>query len=302
MCFKKLSFHNIYILLFHKFFRQLKSKKQMIKTEKVRGLKRDIFFENVYSKKAQITIFIIVALLIVASIVVVFILINRGIIFEKPEDAGVEQFIERCSRNALEDVVDGVIKNGGVASFEDKSVYEYNGKRYFKPVSFYLNMEPGATSYPLLTRLIAQDIEENLSVFIESCFNSLDDELRLKGFDVSEGSAPSVGVVILERAVMVNISRQMTIQKSDFVQSFDSFNARISSPLGEFITVARIVIDEALDTGNVPYCDDAIPSLITGISCNQQQLASSPRVRLFTLNRGRGVTIKEFKFVIEDGL
>ena len=77
------------------------------------------------SKKGQIAIWFIVAIVIVAIIGVVFFLRQKS---QLPgiEEASPEQFVKACAKEATEEALDIMLPKGGFVNPENFVTYKYN--------------------------------------------------------------------------------------------------------------------------------------------------------------------------------
>ena len=101
----------------------------------------------IYSKKGQVTIFIILGLILVVSFIIIFLLINPPEIKVVDED-NPQAFIESCTRGAVEEAIDLLSKRGGDIS--PKGYISFKGEE-ITYLCYYNNFyEPFINQRPLL--------------------------------------------------------------------------------------------------------------------------------------------------------
>ena len=115
-------------------------------------------------KRGQLTIFIIVAILIVGAVVLFFVF-RGGIQKEKPlnpEVAPIQNFVQTCLDDSLEEVVFMVGENGGYRFPEN--VFEFEGKEH----AYYL---VNGNNYMPSKIQVEKEISDDLNAKIFICTN-----------------------------------------------------------------------------------------------------------------------------------
>jgi len=190
-------------------------------------------------KRGQVTIFIIVAILIVVGIVAAFWLMGRDDI-ETPMDLDPKQFVQKCVRDAVEDSVEKMLENGGQRVASQAISYQGHEWNY---LCYQADYYQGCYNlHPMLEFLIESEIEEDIGDEVEACFNSMIEDFENKGFDVSDGSL-DYSINLLPGSVEINLEKKVDVTQSDSSQSFEDFDTKILSPIYELVRVAREVVN-----------------------------------------------------------
>lgn len=189
-------------------------------------------------KKAQVTIFIILGIIIVSSIAVLFFL-DRGEIEtpNSPKTLGPRGFIQKCVTDIVEESEAEILANGMVP--DPTLSIMYNGSNVTYHCYQANNYLPCYIVHPMLEDKIEEKLRQDfVSQVQDECFDILLQDFTNKGYKVEDGQMKHE-LDILPGEVMVDISKPITISKGDTSESYENFNTKIISPLHGFIQVAR---------------------------------------------------------------
>jgi len=188
------------------------------------------------NKRAQLTIFIIIAILIVAVVALFFSLRGNLKLPGKPaspETAEIQNFVQECLDDSLEEVVFKVGENGGY---------------YFPPkvstpvleVPYYIkNNQNLMPSKENIESEISRGIERELFFCIED-FTFFENE-----YEITKGKITPPEVVIEPERVLIEMNYPLTIQKGDSKSKIEDFNSEVPVRLGiVYDAVARFVEEE----------------------------------------------------------
>lgn len=191
------------------------------------------------NKKGQVTLFIMLAIMIVAAIVLAIYFMG-GVDPESQTDLNPKQFIQKCVRNAVEDSVELMLMNGGQRNPSQAITYlgeEWNYLCY--QGDFYL---PCYNLHPMLENLIESEIEADIDRDIQECFDSMEEDFGDKGYDVSGGKT-SYSVDLLPGKVAINLDKKIDLVRGESSQTFRNFDLSVMSPIYELARIAREVVN-----------------------------------------------------------
>jgi len=200
-------------------------------------------------KRGQVTIFVIIAIIIVVGLLGVIYLMAG----ERVENVAVEnprQFIRKCVADAVEDSIPIILKNGGEINPSHTIMYrgeEYNYLCY--QAEYYKNC---INTHPMLKKIIEEEIRNYTIITVQSCFNNMREELENKGFDVS-GEGASYSIDLVPGSVKVELRKNITISKGESSQSIKIFDTYVNSPLYWLVDFARGIINDEATTCNKNY-------------------------------------------------
>lgn len=196
-------------------------------------------------KNAQITIFVILAIVIVVGVIFALIFIGQTDISEQ-EIVSPERQLEKCIRDAVEPSINSVLENGGMV---DAIFYKmYDGEKYnylCYQSQWYLRC---INQYPDLQRNIEAQIRNDAEARIENCFSSFGEEMERRGFEVSIGLM-DYSIALEPGRVLVNVDRVVEISNSESSERYESFSQSVVSPLYDLMDVAREIVNQEAE-----YC------------------------------------------------
>ena len=182
-------------------------------------------------KRGQVTIFILVAIVIISAILVFF-------LWAKPtyfsDSAGGLSF-EKCVKDVVEQSVSELEKKAGF--FNPEFTYAYNSEK-FTYICYTNNYyETCSVQVPFLK----DNFEKQMKIFIkdrvDTCYINSLDELKSQGYSVTGGSV-EYDVLITPSSVNVEIDAPTIVGS----QSFARFNIKTDSPIYEMIMIATSIL------------------------------------------------------------
>ncbi len=196
------------------------------------------------SKRGQLSIFVIGAILIVAVILVIYLYpkINLSI----SSAFTPQSFLKDCIGPELKKGIDILAKQGGYLNPE--GYLEYKGDKIKYLCYTAENYKTCLVQQPLLKEHFEKELKDYLSPTIESCFNGLQKEYQSRGFSVSGGKAEG-SVSITPKKISVNINAPLTVTK-DTTQRFDKFTVDVDSQMYSLLMTAVSIIEFESALGN----------------------------------------------------
>jgi hypothetical protein len=191
-------------------------------------------------KKGQVTIFIILAIVIVVGAVLAYIFfpgfrLTTGLAVDNPQ-----AFIESCMEEDIELAVEKVSIHGG--SVEPEHFFSY----YNDPVEYlcYTNQNyvPCIVQQPLLTNHIKLELDKALQPVATSCFNDLKENYEEKGYTV-EMKQGQIDTEFKIKSILFNFPNyELTVKKGETMK-FDSFDIVFNNNLYELATIANNIVN-----------------------------------------------------------
>ncbi len=189
-------------------------------------------------KRGQVTIFVIIAIVIVAAIIFFFVYKpNIGRVFSN--DVNPAQFLQSCIGGDVKDSVDLLASQGGYANPEGfilsngvKIKYLCYNSEFYKTC---------VVQQPLLKEHFEKELEELLRPKANDCVNKLKAEYERKGFSVS-ASQPETKVEIAPHRIKINFLAPMTISK-DSTETFKSFEVDLGSEMYDLLLTSTSIIE-----------------------------------------------------------
>jgi len=186
-------------------------------------------------KRGQISIFVIVGILLIGSIILFFLVYqNReiGVGFEKGFDA--ESFMERCIRENAENKLEIMLPQGGFLEPSDYIMFEDTKVSYLcKNINFY---EPCISQYPVYITELQNEIEQVLREDVEICFANLETELEDRGFS-SSGEDFEIEAILKPGILEVFVFRNYIIDGAESY-NYEYFSANIKTNFYDLAVIA----------------------------------------------------------------
>ena len=181
-------------------------------------------------KEGQITIWAIIAIVIVATILL-FLFLRKEI--EVPgEIFGTEiqliQYIDKCVMKNVNEGIDIMLPNGG---FIEPAVY----KRYKGINVGYLcynsgNYYPCINQHPMLLNEMRDELKDYIEPEINNCFDNLKTELEKRNSAVDMKNM-QLEVEFAPDRVFVNINRELITKHNDATSKYEEFDIEIINPI-----------------------------------------------------------------------
>jgi len=200
-------------------------------------------------KKGQVTIFVIIALIIIVSIIMLFILL-RNMSDKKIETINPKQYIETCVSDTLSIPIEKILMGGG--KINPNLFILYQGEEY-NYLCYSANIFDNCLNiYPQLRTLVEQEIKNSIEEDVKSCFTKLKEIYIAQGFDINEENQ-KLGVNILPGKVLVNIDKALKITKDNDTQLFSKFNTYLNNHLYDFLAITNNLVNEEARRCNFEY-------------------------------------------------
>jgi len=186
-------------------------------------------------KRSQITIFIIVAVLIVAIALVIFLVSpnlrkNLGVA-ENPE-----AFIQTCLEDKIKESAELISLQGGSIEPEFFYMYDNNKLQYLCYTNQYYEL--CTAQIPFLRKHIEDEIKSNIESDVDFCFGSLKE--NHKDSTLKEGE---IIVELLPKRISTTINNEFTFRQGDSTKTQKSFRVVLNNNLYELVAIAQNIMD-----------------------------------------------------------
>lgn len=205
--------------------------------------KRANLFGNLLnSKRSQVAIFVILALIIVVTILMLFLFFRKPIV-EVEDVENPQAYIDSCVKENTDEAIEILSKHGGDINPEGSVMYKGENITYLCYTATYY--KTCVNQRPMLIEHIESEIQKYIEPKVNGCFNSLKTELEKNNYIVEMGKM-SLTVSLKPKQTVVDIKRNLRATKRDKTQEFQEFKTTISTPIYDLAKIAMgIVNDEA---------------------------------------------------------
>lgn len=189
-------------------------------------------------KRGQVTIFIIVAIVIVVAVVSFFAFVRVPDIISSPKN-NPQDFIETCVQESLQEPLKLISEQGGVLDLENFIIYEGQPSEYLCYTEE--NNTLCVNNKPMLKNEIEGLLEDSIRGPIERCFATLRESFS--GYEYIEQPTRFEVKVEPER-VAVYLVKEIEVRRGNSVQKFSSYDIFEGHPMYDFITVSTKIVNE----------------------------------------------------------
>jgi len=193
-------------------------------------------------KKGQVTLFVIIAMIIVVAGALVFTL--SGTIRSSSDIKNNPRlFLKDCVEDDFEELAYGISMNGG--SIDPEFYHDYYGNKVEYLCS---SSEPYSTCVvqrPFLEAHIIKELEKGIDAKVKSCVEALELNFKEKGFQVTS-ELKGHSVLLNPNRLSLDVDYELTLSKTESTRYTD-FMINLNNNLYELVGVARSIIEwEAL--------------------------------------------------------
>ncbi|MDP2672840.1 MAG: hypothetical protein Q8O84_03445 [Nanoarchaeota archaeon] len=191
-------------------------------------------------KKGQLTIFIIVAILVVAIVALLFAIpkLRTAVGFEKPQSP--ENFIQTCLEDTIKENVELISSQGGSLEPEPSILYQDNKLQYLCYSNEYY--KPCIVQIPFLRNHIEDEIKKSIEEDVKFCFNSLKENYEKANYQTSLKTGETI-VELLPNKILTTINNEFTFSKADETQRRETFRVILNNNLYELTAIAQNIIE-----------------------------------------------------------
>lgn len=194
-----------------------------------------------YKKRGQITIFIVVAILIVAG-VALFFTISKGVnITGGEETKNPEAFIQNCLENKIEEGIELVSLQGG--SVEPEHPYLYQGNEIEYHCYTNENFKGCGVQIPFPKKHIEEELLDYITLTVNNCFDSLKESFESRNYNINVKKQGDIKLDILPKRVLTTINYEVSMSKGDDYEKYESFDVVVNNNLYEMLAIVSDIID-----------------------------------------------------------
>lgn len=191
-------------------------------------------------KRGQVTVFIIIAIIIVALGVLIYFFFPGIRSVTNLETKSPYAYFQECLNDKFVETIDRVSLQGG--SIHPDFYYESQGEilEYLCYTNKYYEL--CSVQQPMLLSHMQNEIEAEIKEDAQSCFESMDESYKNKGYQTNLKKGNNfILVEILPKKVVVNFDVEFSIAKEE-TQTYKSFNIILNRDLYQLVSVANSIV------------------------------------------------------------
>jgi hypothetical protein len=186
-------------------------------------------------KKGQVTLFVILAIVIVVLGVLIYLFLPDIISTEKSvSQEDPQTYLENCIQDELQNNVRIISENGGV--LENEFYLNYSGDKY--EYLCYTNeyLRPCIPQKPMLTNVIRSNLKESIEDEFENCFDSMKEDFENRNYEVNLDKKDFE--IVLHPSKIEIVSDSTLELKKDTSETYNGFNLAFESDLYNLASIA----------------------------------------------------------------
>ena len=199
-------------------------------------------------RKAQVTIFIIISVLLIASVILFFFL--RGDILpgtrEKPEE-NPGGFLENCIEDKLIEGTKLISSQGGYVSPTFYKRFKFSNENDFTNISYLCYNQnyylPCINQEPMLIQHLKAEVKTYILDDVKTCFNNLVSSLDDEGYLV-DATYNGFEVEFATKKIIINIDGKIILTKSGETTSQENLEMILPSKFYDLTVVAQEIISQ----------------------------------------------------------
>jgi len=206
------------------------------------------------NKRGQVTIFIIVATLVIVGIVLFF-LIKNNIIpgIGGGQEVNPKSFMQTCIDDELKKSVELISMQGGYTQNNLNKTFQFSGEKKPTDISYLCynqnNYLPCVNQEPMLIQHLKKEIKEDISSEVRNCFDEMNKNLEKKGY-VVEATYGGFSVDLSYGKVIVKVDASLTLTKSGQTTKQEEFSVIFPSKFYDLAVVAQEIVSQ-----EAKYCN-----------------------------------------------
>ncbi len=195
-------------------------------------------------KRAQVALFVIIAIVLVAVIVLLVFL--KPEIKVAPKVTEPQGYIEKCIKDASSEAIDLIGLRGG--SLEPYNYANYAGNRVSYLCYSDYDYAKCVNQQPMLKYSIENEITSYSMPKVQNCISQLKSQLEKMGYSVTVGSL-SLTTSLQPKKVIVDAYLPLTITKEE-TKTFDKFESVVLSPIYDQAMLAQDIVNSEINYGD----------------------------------------------------
>jgi len=199
-------------------------------------------------KRGQVTIFIIVAIVIM-SIIALFFLFRSGVvpgIGEKPEK-NPNIFLESCIEDKVKEGIEIISLQGGYISNPLHKTFKFKDEIFPINISYLCYNQnyyfPCINQEPMLIQHLKNEIYNYISDDVGDCFDKLTLSLEKQGY-VVDATYRGFEIDLIEKKVVIEIDAELTLTKTEETSKQEDFKIIIPSRFYDLAILTQEIVNK----------------------------------------------------------
>ena len=199
------------------------------------------------SKRSQVTLFIIIAVLIIAAAAIIYFLYPKLGIGNVISADTPQAYIQKCMGESFEDNVEKISVQGG--SMNPVNYIAYNGDNIEYLCYSSSDYEKCVMQKPLLVQSTGLEIKNSIKENVNLCFNNLEENYKSKGYEVSL-TRKDYSLEFLPKRIEVVFDYALTLNKGGNSEKYDKLTISVNNNLYELLGITNSILNSEASYGD----------------------------------------------------
>ncbi len=200
------------------------------------------------SKKAQVTIFIILAIMIVALGIIIYMFYPQikasfGFVEQNPN-----AFMQSCLQDKVQETASTLMPQGGSLNPEFYYLYQDVKIKYLCYTNEYYKL--CTVQEPMLKESIESEIKTNIQKDVDECLNELERSFAGRGYQTSLRKGVFI-VELLPKRIVVTLNSSLVLRQGDDTETYSDFKIVLNNNLYELVSIANSILGFESTAGDV---------------------------------------------------
>jgi len=209
-------------------------------------------------KRGQVTIFIIIAIVIISAIALFF-LFRSGI--EIPgigigKETSPSSFLESCIEDKIKETTEIISSQGGYINNPLNKTFKFTEEDSPLDISYLCYTQnyyiPCINQEPMLIQHLKDEIKNYISDDVGDCFDGLTSSLDKQGYSV-DVKYRGFEVELMEKKVVIEIDAELTLTKSGETTKQEDFKIIVPSRFYDLAIVVQEIVSQEAEFCNFEY-------------------------------------------------
>jgi len=196
-------------------------------------------------RRAQVTIFVIIAVVIIAIVGLFFLIRSEKSPFVPGKiETNPRAFMESCVEEQMRENINLVLSQGGF--IEPLNYHDfYDGEKDNKVAYLcYTNGKLACVNqHPMLLSEISNELKKSIELKVEECFNDFKSSLEKQGYEITLGENIETKIILTLGKVYLDIKRDLSVIRNEDTSSIKEMRLTYSSSLYNLASIANKIVN-----------------------------------------------------------
>ncbi|HJX51086.1 MAG TPA: hypothetical protein VJ438_06510 [Candidatus Nanoarchaeia archaeon] len=199
------------------------------------------------NKKGQITIFIVVAVLLIAGVGIFFLIRNIQSPGRGTTPSISSSFIQICMEDNIRNTIQEISSQGGYIENNLSIKFKFSDEKDYTNISYLCYIDglfsPCINQEPMLIEHLSKEIEKAISSNVEQCFSDYANGLEQQGYEVQK-TYNGFKITLAPEKVILTIDGGITTEKAGETITLNKIESIFSSKFYDLAIIAQDIVNK----------------------------------------------------------